>query len=291
VSLQIVVNEFVHRIGLACAVIAILIIPACEGVKRTATRWDQDLQQFFGTAQPEPPPAQLTASPQPDQPAPSSQAALPQQANEPAAEPQPAAEPEPVPAAIASLREAAVGGDAEAQFALGEAYETGELVGPDLAWAARWYGRSAYGGYSEAQYRYARLKMEGRGLPRDREGAYRWLALAARQGHGEAERARAELELSLGIDRLYQGRQAARSAERGIFAGAVGPARLRSRSGGRHHGTAHGRGPGVLSDETGPGADGAPIRVSSRKPARRADARRVTGTPSPQKTATISSTR
>jgi TPR repeat protein len=206
VSLQIVVNEFVHRIGLACAVIAILIIPACEGVKRTATRWDQDLQQFFGTAQPEPPSAQLTASPQPDQPAPSSQAALPQQANEPAAEPQPAAEPEPVPAAIASLREAAVGGDAEAQFALGEAYETGELVGPDLAWAARWYGRSAYGGYSEAQYRYARLKMEGRGLPRDREGAYRWLALAARQGHGEAERARAELELSLGIDRLYQER-------------------------------------------------------------------------------------
>ncbi len=196
------VNEFVHRIGLACAAIAIVIIPACDGVKRTATRWDQDLQKLFGTAEPEAslPPAQLAATTQPDQPAPPPQAAVPQQTKDPAAEP------EPIPAAIASLYEAAVRGDAEAQFALGEAYETGELVGPDLAWAARWYGRSAYGGYSEAQYRYARLKMEGRGVPRDRDGAYRWLALAARQGHSEAERARAELELRLGIDRLYQER-------------------------------------------------------------------------------------
>lgn len=204
-SLQIVVKKFVHRIGLACAGIAMLIIPACDGVKRTATRWDQDLQKFFGTApaEPSPPSAQLTALPQPGQPAPSPG---PGEAAAPRLSTDPAPEPEPIPAALADLYEAAVRGDAKAQFALGEAYETGLSVGPDLAWAARWYGRAAYGGYDEAQYRYARLKMEGRGLPRDRDGAYRWLALAARQGHSEADQARAELELSLGIDRLYQER-------------------------------------------------------------------------------------
>jgi hypothetical protein len=192
---------------------AIVVIPACEGVKRTATRWDQDLQVFFGTA----PQARQTA----EAPSPQSRTTQTQSAQSEASpvEGNPAsqqtsleqaslalAEPEPPPAAIAQLREAAVRGDAEAQFELGEAYETGRLVDADLAWAARWYGRAAYRGHSEAQYRYALLKMEGRGLPRDRGGAYRWLALAARQGHLEAEAARAELELSLGIDRLYRER-------------------------------------------------------------------------------------
>ena len=39
-------------IGLVCAGMAIISMPACEGVKRTATRWDNDLQKFFGTAPP-----------------------------------------------------------------------------------------------------------------------------------------------------------------------------------------------------------------------------------------------
>ena len=195
-------RKTVQWIGLVCAGMAIISMPACEGVKRTATRWDNDLQKFFGTA----PPAQPA---QPEATAAEGNPASPE-VEVPEAEVQEVrlveAEPEPLPAAIARLREAAVRGDAEAQFELGDAYETGRLVDADIAWAARWYGRAAYRDHSEAQYRYGRLKLEGRGLPKDRGGAYRWLALAARQGHPEATETLADLELSLGIEQLYRER-------------------------------------------------------------------------------------
>jgi hypothetical protein len=181
---------------------AIVSMPACEGVMRTATRWDNDLQKFFGTAPPAQPP-QTEATAAEGNPAPS-------EVEAPEVEVQEVrlveTGPEVLPAAIAGLHEAAVRGDAEAQFELGDAYETGRLVDADIAWAARWYGRAAYRDHSEAQYRYGRLKLEGRGLPKDRGGAYRWLALAARQGHPEATETLADLELSLGIDQLYRER-------------------------------------------------------------------------------------
>ena len=95
-------------------------------------------------------------------------------------------------------------GDAESQFALALAYEKGDLVDTDLAWAARWYGRAAYRGHEEGQFSYGRLKMEGLGVRQDLGAAYRWLSLAAMRGHTEAKDLSADLELRLGIDLLYE---------------------------------------------------------------------------------------
>jgi TPR repeat protein len=46
--------------------------------------------------------------------------------------------------------------------------------------------------------------MGDRSTQRDVAEAYRWLMLAARQGHHEAEEIGVDLELSLGVDLLYQ---------------------------------------------------------------------------------------
>jgi localization factor PodJL len=105
---------------------------------------------------------------------------------------------------ILRLQEAAELGNSEAQFRLGEAYETGQLVDQDTGWAARWYGRAAYQGHGEAQYRYALFKMGDRSVQQDVAESYRWLLLAAKQGHQKAQETGVDLELSLGIDLLYQ---------------------------------------------------------------------------------------
>lgn len=50
-------------------------------------------------------------------------------------------------------------GDAEAQFQLGECYETGDTVVKDLQQAARWYRMAAGQGYEPASEALKRLGM------------------------------------------------------------------------------------------------------------------------------------
>ena len=50
-------------------------------------------------------------------------------------------------------------GDAEAQFQLGECYETGDTVDKDLQQAARWYRMAAGQGYEPASEALKRLGM------------------------------------------------------------------------------------------------------------------------------------
>ena len=73
----------------------------------------------------------------------------------------------------------AQGGDAEAQYYLGQMFERGLGVAPDYAAAAQWYRKAAEQGDSAAQISLGSLYEAGRGVPRDEEEAIRWFRRAA----------------------------------------------------------------------------------------------------------------
>jgi TPR repeat protein len=91
-----------------------------------------------------------------------------------------------------SFREAAVKGDLNAQFSVGQSYLSGEdgeahLSGSDrLSRAARWFRRAAEGGHAPSQYRIATLYELGHGTPRNVIEAEKWYERAAAQGHVKA---------------------------------------------------------------------------------------------------------
>ncbi len=105
-----------------------------------------------------------------------------------AAKPQSPAE----PATDNTFREAAVKGDMEAQFSVGQSYlagadgETNLSGGDRLSKAARWFRRAAEGGHAPSQYRLATLYELGQGVPRNLAEAETWYERAARQGHVKA---------------------------------------------------------------------------------------------------------
>ena len=121
--------------------------------------------------------------------------------------------------AMAWYGEAAEAGDAEAQYLLAFALETGARAAPDAEDARRWYGAAAGQGHQRAALRLALMLIEGRGGPvdtaeaeavlqpvaeagdvdamsllgwllahggNDDTSAYRWLALATEAGDGAA---------------------------------------------------------------------------------------------------------
>jgi TPR repeat protein len=85
-------------------------------------------------------------------------------------------------------RNAAEGGDPDAQFALAAAYEEG-LAGEtqDYAAALEWYRRAAEQGHERAQYRLGLLLADGKGSAPNPTEAARWFREAANQGHSDAQ--------------------------------------------------------------------------------------------------------
>jgi localization factor PodJL len=83
----------------------------------------------------------------------------------------------------ASLRQAALRGEAAAQFEIAARFATGLGVPRDLPEALRWYGRAAAQGMALAQYRLAMFYERGWGTPADPERARAWYARAAEQGN------------------------------------------------------------------------------------------------------------
>jgi TPR repeat protein len=82
-------------------------------------------------------------------------------------------------------------GLADAQFALGHLYRTGEGVAADPAVAAAWFARAAAQGHPHAMLNLALLIEQGQGVSRDLGLAYAYAARAGRQLQGEEfERAR-----------------------------------------------------------------------------------------------------
>jgi localization factor PodJL len=86
----------------------------------------------------------------------------------------------------AQLRDAAVSGDAEAQFVVATRYLNGENVKLDYAKAAYWYGKAAASGLAPAQYRMATLYERGKGVELDLKTAASWYERAAALGNVKA---------------------------------------------------------------------------------------------------------
>ena len=77
------------------------------------------------------------------------------------------------------LRKAAEQGVAPAQFDLGELYYHGQGVPQDYRQAAVWFRKAAEQNFAPAQYALGALCTQGRGVPQDNEEAYFWFDLAA----------------------------------------------------------------------------------------------------------------
>ena len=84
------------------------------------------------------------------------------------------------------LRQAAIGGNASAQFIVASRYLEGRKVGRDHDQAAQWYLRAAEGGLAAAQYRIGTLYERGSGVAQDHFRAMSWYAKAANQGNIKA---------------------------------------------------------------------------------------------------------
>lgn len=82
-----------------------------------------------------------------------------------------------------ALRNAAVNGDAAAQFIVASRYFDGDGVARDAAKAAFWYGQAAESGLAPAQYRLGTLYERGSGVAQDTGMALSWYERAARQGN------------------------------------------------------------------------------------------------------------
>ena len=82
-----------------------------------------------------------------------------------------------------SLRQAAIGGDAVAQFVVAGRYLDGRAVARNEGQAAQWYERAAEQGLAAAQYRLGSMYEHGRGRPVDRERALALYKQAAAVGN------------------------------------------------------------------------------------------------------------
>lgn len=74
----------------------------------------------------------------------------------------------------------------EAQFFLGQIYESDEGVPKNLEEALKWYTRSAKSGDPDAQYRLGQMYYTGENVPQDYAEALKWFRKAARKGNDDA---------------------------------------------------------------------------------------------------------
>ncbi len=85
-----------------------------------------------------------------------------------------------------SLRQAASGGDARAQYVIALRYAQGQGIAQDLTEAAHWLERAASAGLAPAQYRLASMYERGQGVTKDLGKARSWYGAAAVKGNVKA---------------------------------------------------------------------------------------------------------
>ena len=95
--------------------------------------------------------------------------------------------------ALHLIRPLAKQGDATAQLALGEMFDTGKGVPQDFGQAVLWYRKAADQGAPLAQLSLGMMYHAGEGVPQDYSKAAEWLRKAADQGNSEAQHALAVL--------------------------------------------------------------------------------------------------
>lgn len=88
---------------------------------------------------------------------------------------------------VAAVRQAAEGGNADAQCELGWMYSEGRGVDRDDAKAVDWMQKAAEQGNARAQYGMGYLFSTGKGVPEDKVNATLWYTKAAEQGHLESQ--------------------------------------------------------------------------------------------------------
>jgi TPR repeat protein len=98
------------------------------------------------------------------------------------------------------LRQTAESGNAQAQYQLGLALDTGLAMPADPGEAVGWFERAAAGGEARAMRRLGLSHLLGRGVRQDRTAAYRWFWLAQRRGDPMAEQDALYLAALLGRD-------------------------------------------------------------------------------------------
>lgn len=91
-------------------------------------------------------------------------------------------EPENLPEAAKWYALAAEGGHAGAQFALGSFYEAGAGVEKSVEKAAFWYGKCAARNIANCQFNLGRLSSSGEAGNQDLVEAYKWYYLSAKNG-------------------------------------------------------------------------------------------------------------
>lgn len=82
---------------------------------------------------------------------------------------------------------AASGGNAEAQYAMGERYRLGQGVAQNWFEACRWYQMAAEQGHAQAQCALAGCYAEGKGVRKDQSHAFAWYEKAAAQNLPQAQ--------------------------------------------------------------------------------------------------------
>jgi TPR repeat protein len=95
--------------------------------------------------------------------------------------------------AIAEWQPLADGGDAEAQFGMGQLYANGFGVPLDDNEALKWYQLAAGQNHANAQCNIAVMHANGWGVPQSDAEAFMWYSLAAEQGVIEAQNAVAKM--------------------------------------------------------------------------------------------------
>jgi TPR repeat protein len=88
---------------------------------------------------------------------------------------------------FARVREAAVGGDAQAQYDLAVGLDCGRGVKKDRTSSLDWLQRAAEQGHVQAQGALGWRYMAGSGARRDDSAAYEWLRRAAERGNTSAQ--------------------------------------------------------------------------------------------------------
>jgi TPR repeat protein len=87
---------------------------------------------------------------------------------------------------VAQLQSRATAGDADAQLALGRAYQDGNGLPQNDELAANWYRKAAELGNAVAQSNLGTMYRTGSGVEKNKEEAVKWYRKAARQGYANA---------------------------------------------------------------------------------------------------------
>ena len=86
----------------------------------------------------------------------------------------------------AACQQVANGGDAEAQYELGEFFYDGERIPRDLQAALNWFEKASLQGHAQAQYHLGTMFFRGEGVPANNVQAYIVLKMAAVNGAEDA---------------------------------------------------------------------------------------------------------